>query len=164
MIANYDQIRDVNPTYQNRSLLIIYPSSVSASFLTRINDFANWKHQKGFTVTLASTAVTDSANTEIKAYIQNAYNTWAVKPEYVILIGDAEGSITLPFWRFSDLQGSSSSYGEGDYYYTLMGGSSDYLGDLFYRPNLSRYRNTVCDNISKNKKRGKISQYGFQLV
>ena len=130
MIANYDQIRDESTTYQERSILIIYPSNVSTTFLAKINDLANWKRQKGFTVTLASTTVTGTTNTAIKSYISTAYNTWETKPEYLILVGDGEGTVSLPFWRFSELQGSSN-YGEGDYNYTLMGGNSDYIGDLF---------------------------------
>ena len=128
VIQNYDQIRDENTVYQPRSILMIYPSNVSTSCLNKIKDLMNWKRQKGFDVTIASTAVTGSSNTAIKSYIQNAYNTWPVKPEYVILIGDAEGSISLPYWRIPELQGSTYN-GEGDYPFTLL--TADNFGDVF---------------------------------
>ena len=46
--------------------------------------------------TLATTAETGTTTTAIKAYIQNAYNTWNPPPEYIVLAGDADGSYRHP--------------------------------------------------------------------
>ena len=125
-IANYNQIRDENPTYQARTILAIYPSNVSTNVMNQVKNYAKWKHQKGFDVTLVSTSVTGSTNTAIKTYIQNAYNTWPNKPEYVVLIGDANGNIVIPTWTLSY---TPMNNGEGDINYTYIAGN-DYIGDL----------------------------------
>ncbi len=122
-ILNFDQIRDEMPQYQNRSLLIIHPNSTQITSI--LQQFADWKHQKGFIVNTASTQVTGTTTTAIKTYIANAYNTWENPPEYVILIGDASGSIMIPTYN-----GYQTTYGEGDYPYTLIT-EGDSFGDLF---------------------------------
>ncbi len=126
LVSNYAQIRDEMPDYQKPSLLIVYKTD--ANLQAVIDQLASWKRQKGFEVNLASTAVAGNSTTSIKAYIQNAYNTWPNPPEYIILVGDAGQSDAMYLPTYF----SPYNYyeGAGDYPYTfLAGGTSDYLGD-----------------------------------
>jgi hypothetical protein len=62
-----------------------------------LNDLApliDWKRRKGHPVTLET--FTTASTTSIKNIIQNAYDTWPVPPEYVLLWGDTDGSYALP--------------------------------------------------------------------
>ncbi len=119
LILNYDQIRDVAPVYQKRTILMIHSSYVTG-IQTTLDQFVEWKRQKGFNVVTASTAVTGVTNTAIKNYIQNAYNTWEDKPEYIILLGDTNGNYGIRTF---------GSYDTGDYQYTWVAGG-DNVGDL----------------------------------
>jgi hypothetical protein len=81
---------------------------------------AEWKEQKGFEVTVTRTSqISPSTASGIKAYIENAYNTWPVPPLYVLLVGDV-GDIPA-------FSGSSSST-ETDLPYSDMTGT--YLPEL----------------------------------
>ncbi|MFA5466172.1 MAG: C25 family cysteine peptidase, partial [Candidatus Cloacimonadales bacterium] len=126
MFANYDQIRSSYPQYQKPTLLILYPTNDQPLYLTELNKIINWKTQKGFNVKVATGTEIGTTTTSIKNYIQNAYDTWEDKPEYIMLIGDASAGagFTLPTWT------NTASYGAGDYPYTwLAGGSNDVFGD-----------------------------------
>ena len=85
-IANYDFVR---PRYESDSAgtyLIITHNNYYNSILP----LAEWKHKRGMEVEIANTSVIGSSNSAIKSYIQTAYDTWAVPPEYVLLVGDSE--------------------------------------------------------------------------
>lgn len=122
LVVNYEQVlgdRAVAPgTY-----LIICPNDTQVT--TRLQPLVDWRTRKGTTVRLATTAETGTTANSIKAYIQNAYNTWKPALEYVCLVGDATGSISLPTWR----EGLSGYNGEGDHPYTLVAGG-DMLSDV----------------------------------
>ncbi|MBW6516003.1 MAG: chitobiase/beta-hexosaminidase C-terminal domain-containing protein [Candidatus Cloacimonetes bacterium] len=118
-ILNYHQFRDPDREYQARSMIVVH--NHNTTIVNLVNEFVNWKRNKGFEVTAISTAMY-SSNTAIKNYIQNAYNTWENPPEYVVLIGAASGSINVPAWNVNS--------GWGDHPYTLLEGNDD-LADLF---------------------------------
>ncbi|MCX6640324.1 MAG: C25 family cysteine peptidase, partial [bacterium] len=40
-----------------------------------------------------------ATTTDIKSFIQTAYNTWEIPPEYVLLFGDTSGDYTLAAWE-----------------------------------------------------------------
>ncbi|MFH1861425.1 MAG: C25 family cysteine peptidase, partial [bacterium] len=57
----------------------------------------DWKKRKGHTVVLE--LFTPGASTsQIKSIIQNAYDTWDIPPEFVLLVGDTSGDHTLAGW------------------------------------------------------------------
>ncbi len=118
---NYEQFRNTDLEYQPRSILVIRHHS---SLLDpTIEQFVNWKRDKGFEINTASTA-TLTSNTLIKNYIQNAYNNWEHPPEYVVLIGggSSSGSFYIPTF---------SGYGaNGDHIYSLLDGNDD-IPDVF---------------------------------
>ncbi|OQC07188.1 MAG: Gingipain R1 precursor [Candidatus Cloacimonetes bacterium ADurb.Bin089] len=119
LILNYDsliQTREVS--YRNPVLLVIYGDYTDAIYQAKINEYVNWKKQRGFIVNAVSTSVTGTTNTSIKSYIQNAYNNVSTRPDYITLIGDTDGTIAVP---------SNNSY--VDYQYTWLAGN-DNLGDV----------------------------------
>ncbi|MCD4796034.1 MAG: hypothetical protein K8R49_02545 [Candidatus Cloacimonetes bacterium] len=121
-ILNYDSVRERNGEYQNPSYLFIYPDD--ATLLSNLEYLSDWKHQKGFDVTLASTAETGTTNTSIKNYIQNAYDNWENPPEFVCLVGDVGGSYDIPTFYITYYSA------EGDHPYAQLEGN-DVLEDIF---------------------------------
>jgi hypothetical protein len=121
MVANYQKSRTV---FQNPSALIIYNSTLAIDDL--ITNLAEQKRRKGFEVTIANQDICGTSTTSIKNYIQNAYDTWDNPPEFIILVGDVNGSIHVPAWSES-----FSGYGaEGDVPYVQLEGN-DTLPDAF---------------------------------
>jgi hypothetical protein len=79
---------------------------------------AEWKHQKGFPVVLATTDETGTSFSSIRSWLQSAYNNWEIPPEYLLLLGDVD---RIPTGYFS---GNPS-----DHMYALLDGE-DWLPDL----------------------------------
>ncbi len=122
-IINYDSVSK-RDDYQQGSYLFIYPDDPLVK--STLQPLVNWKHQKGFEVVPVSTSETGTTNTLIKDYIQDAYDTWDNPPEFICLVGDADGNYTIPTW-FETWSGYS---GEGDHPYTQLEGN-DILSDAF---------------------------------
>jgi len=82
-----------------------------------VEPLAEWKHRKGIQTRVVKLSDVGSTPEEIKDYIQTAYDTWAVPPEYVLLVGDTE---QVPVY-----------YGltHTDNYYATVDGT-DYLADI----------------------------------
>ena len=68
------------------------------AFADAIAPLVDWKTRKGYHVVQVSTAETGSSTDGIKAYIQNAYDTWDLPPEYVLLVGDVAEIPTYSFY------------------------------------------------------------------
>ncbi len=98
--------------------VIIAPNN--SSVLTALQRLVDWRKRKGFDVYLATTAETGSTNSAIQTWLRNAYTTWENPPEYITLIGDADGSVAIPCWSYSS--------GSTDHPYTQLDGS-DILAD-----------------------------------
>ena len=64
-------------------------------------------------------------NVEIKNFIQNAYDTWEYPPNFICIIGDADGPYAVPTFT----ENLSLHNGEGDHPYTLLEGD-DYISDV----------------------------------
>jgi hypothetical protein len=87
------------------------------AFANAIAPLVDWKTRKGFEVVTVSTGQTGSTQQGIKAYIQEAYDTWDYPPEYVLLVGDVD---VIPAYSF---------YGNpSDLPYVLLDGD-DWLPD-----------------------------------
>jgi hypothetical protein len=95
------------------------------SFTDEIAPLAAWKEQKGYHTTVVSTSDIPGGNTKenIKAYIQDAYDTWVVPPTFVLLVGDTP--------QISHWVGTQSNSPSTDLYYVTMDGSSDWLPDMW---------------------------------
>ena len=58
--------------------------------IDRVSDLLDWKHRKGYQVIVGAVPEIGSTAAEIDAYIENAFNTWPIPPEYILLVGDAD--------------------------------------------------------------------------
>jgi hypothetical protein len=94
-------------------------------FTDEVAPLAAWKEQKGYDVTLVSTADIPGGNTKenIKSYIQDAYDNWAVPPTFVLLVGDTG---QIGYWV-----GTQADNPPTDLYYVTMDGTSDWLPDIW---------------------------------
>lgn len=116
-IINYEGFRREGEFQQPCILYIYVSNSTVEDYLQYLVD---WRRQKGFEVHTASTTQTGSNSASIKNYIQSAYDTWENRPEYVCLVGDANGSYNIPcYWVDT---------GETDNNYVMLAGS-DILPD-----------------------------------
>jgi hypothetical protein len=120
-IANYDFVR---PRYESDSsgrYLIITHNN----FYDSILPLAEWKHKQGMEVEIANTAIIGGSTSQIKTYIQNAYDNWDVPPEYILIVGDSEYVPTS----------------NSDNYYGQLEG-----GDVLVDVNVGRF---TCDNTTE---------------
>ncbi|MBD3368539.1 MAG: T9SS type A sorting domain-containing protein [Candidatus Eisenbacteria bacterium] len=108
-VLNFDRSR-YESDERGKYLIITHDT-----FYSTIQEFAEWKHLRGREVEVAKLSVIGSSASAIKSYIQDAYDTWAVPPDYILLVGDTE---YVPL---------GSGYTD-DYYATLAG--SDYVVDV----------------------------------
>ncbi len=121
LFLNYEQMRDRNPVYQKPCLVIIYKENPLT--LSKLEELAQWKREKGFEVHLTPLIEAGSTNIGVLAYLQNAYDTWENPPEYLIMAGCTGLQATfVPFWDHNGVK--------TDYSYSLLQGN-DSVGDLF---------------------------------
>jgi len=95
------------------SYVIVYAPAFGAA----IEPLVEWKTRKGFNVVTVSTSITGASSSGIKAWLQDAYDTGEVPPEYVLLVGDVD---EIPTYSF---HGNPS-----DFPYILLDGD-DWLPD-----------------------------------
>ena len=107
---------------QKGSYLIIAPDGLDAT----LNYLARWKEKLGYKTKIATLSETGSTNTQIDNYIQNAYDTWEVPPEFVLLVGDVSGQIIVPTFY---IPGGWGNYDVTDFQYSLCEGD-DYFPDV----------------------------------
>jgi hypothetical protein len=95
------------------------------NFYDEILPLAAWKHAKGHQTTVTRTSEIPGGSTKenIKAYIQDAYDTWPVPPTFVLLVGDTG---YVPYWV-----GTQSSSPTTDLYYVTMDGAGDWDPDIW---------------------------------
>jgi len=142
-ILNYtkDFQIEADRSTEGEMVLIVSPDG----FLATLSALVSLKESQGFSTTLVGISSTGSSANDIKAYIQNAYNTWSNPPTYVILVGDvANGSLTMPAFT-----GASSNTVTDLYYGTVDG--SDWIPDIFVGRLPARTTaqlNTMINNLS----------------
>jgi len=114
LIVNYEA-SDREEDYQAPAILYICGGGSSGAItLPAFQALKDWRHQRGYVVYTASTDETGSSNSDIKNYIQDAYETFDPPPEYVALVGDVGGSFNIPAY--------SVSGGDSDHPYTQLAG------------------------------------------
>ncbi|HPR18765.1 MAG TPA: C25 family cysteine peptidase, partial [Candidatus Cloacimonadota bacterium] len=91
-----------------------------------LNQFIRSKEKLGFKTKLVLLSETGSNTTSIKNYIQNAYDNWENPPEFVLLIGDVNGALTMPAFY---VDGYYTTWDVTDHSYTLLDGD-DYFPDV----------------------------------
>jgi len=94
------------------------------SFYEEILPFINWKENNGYEVTLINTSEIPGGPTKenIKSYIEEAYNNWAIPPTYILLVGDVD---QIPTYYNNQAVNT-----DADLYYVTVDGS-DYFPDIF---------------------------------
>lgn len=90
----------------------------SDSMVQALEPLLEWKSLKGVPTELVTLETIGSTPEEIKTYVQNAYDTWEMPPEFLLLVGDTE---VLPAY-YRDTLASDN------YYVTLAG--DDILADI----------------------------------
>ena len=103
--------------------LFIAPNSVE----NILQPLLRWKEKLGFKTKLALLDDIGTTAEEIKAYLQNAYDTWENPPEFVVLVGDVSGAIQCPAFF---VEGYWTPWDVSDHNYTLLDGD-DYFPDVF---------------------------------
>lgn len=129
-VANWDVFAATTLTtaeVKRGGVLIIAPDVTGYDWVADMRQIADWKRKKGYDVVLATTHDVDPSDgrptqTQVKSYIQNAYNTWEVQPEFIYLIGDEDRII--PDYPYS---GPYETYAS-DHPYSMLEGT-DYLPD-----------------------------------
>ena len=120
VVANpdsFDSKSSPTDAYAGENYLII----TAPAFESQANSLASHKEGLGITTGVVTTAVSGTTSSQIKSYIQNAYNTHSPAPTYVLLLGDVE---TIP-----TTYDGTENIGTDLYYSTVDG--SDYIPDLF---------------------------------
>jgi hypothetical protein len=97
----------------------------SQEVVTHLQPLTDWHKRRGIPVRVALTSETGSSKESIKSWLQTAYNTWPVKPEFVCLVGDGEGSYAIQPWP----ENLSGYGGAGDHPYSQLNGT-DILADV----------------------------------
>jgi len=97
--------------------------------VSTLQSLVQWKRKLGHEVTLTPLSEIGASphNYDIKNYIQNAYLSWDVPPEFVILVGDVTGNYIIPSFY---VDGYLTLYDVSDHPYTLLDGT-DYFPDIF---------------------------------
>jgi len=101
-------------------LVITHPAATGI-----IAPLVQWRQRQGYNVIVTSTAEIGPTAGNIQAYIQDIYDTVEPRLAYVVLVGDATGSLQVPAFT----EGVSGYNGETDHYYTTLDGD-DYLSDI----------------------------------
>ncbi len=123
MVPNSILVLEEN--YQTPSILYVHPNNVGVSSL--LTSLVNWRTEKGFEVHTINTSLTGTSGSQIKSYIQTAYDTWDNPPEFVVLVGDVGGTLGIPTFH----EDWTAWYnGEGDHPYVHLAGA-DYIADAF---------------------------------
>jgi hypothetical protein len=130
--SNFDEVF-ATAEVQRGGYMIICKASIADT----LKALARWKHQKGYTSRIVPTTEINSngspTNTQIFNFIQNAYRTWQTPPEYVMIVGDIDGSLAVVDYPYS--------YYASDNKYACVDGT-DWIPDIFVA-------RTSVDNISQ---------------
>ncbi|UCF71713.1 MAG: T9SS type A sorting domain-containing protein [candidate division WOR-3 bacterium] len=115
------------------------------SYYTALQPLAEWKTQKGMKAKIVRLSETGTDSIQIRNYIVNAYNTWQIRPEYLLIVGN---KYQVPFPRFMHV-GSIVSH--SDNYYANVSG--DFHNELYHG------RLWVSDTLEAQTVIGKILGY-----
>lgn len=83
---------------------------------------AKWKRQLGYSVLVMSKSSWTSS--EVKDSIHNRYNSWTLKPDYFVIIGD-HADVPAEMIVFNTAESYAS-----DLYYACMDGAGDYIPEM----------------------------------
>ncbi len=129
----------------------LYLFIIQDNMASILDPLLRWKEKLGYKTRVATLSETGYTTDDIKDFIQNAYDNWEIPPQYVVLVGDVDGSIVLPAF-----------YVEGSYIYTPWA-VSDHSYSLLegddYFPDVSVGRLSVRSQLELNTIISKIINY-----
>ena len=99
------------------SYLIIAPPA----YIMAVEFFADWKLRQGYEVTTVSTTVTGNGAANIKAYIQEVWDSGEIRPDYLVLVGDEDRGIPGHY-----IQNPQGEYLVTDHPYALLEGEDSF--------------------------------------
>ena len=139
---NYRQIMDV---YDDHPDLLAYPVNMIVvapeDYLSALQPWLDWKTQKGFYLTVVTTAQAGGNYNAIKTYVQNLYTTGVSQghtPTFLILVGDVA--------QLPGTNGSATSKVTDLYYGSVDG---DYFPDMFYSRMSAENTNQLTATVNK---------------
>ena len=139
---NYRQILDV---YSDHPDLMAYPVHMIVitpeNYISALQPWLNWKIQKGFDVSVHTTAQTGNTYNAIRSYIQNLYNTGVAQgatPTFLVIVGDVAQVQT---------NNGSATQKKTDLYYGTV--DNDYFPDMFYSRMSAENTNQLTAIINK---------------
>ncbi len=104
--------------------MVVCPDEVGV--VTALQPLLEWRRRQGYQVQLTTFPPTGTSAAAVKSLIQETYDTATTPLEFVVLVGDHGGSISVPTW-FESVSGYG---GGGDHYYSELEGD-DVLPDVF---------------------------------
>ena len=125
LVVNYEALNRNSIPYQRPSILYVLPNNIG-NLIGTVEVLFDWKRRLGYDVNVVSSSQVVNSTSNLKNYIQNAYQTWENPPEFVTIIADAEGTYDVPSY-FDNWSGYN---GEGDHPYTQLTGD-DLLPEVF---------------------------------
>ena len=121
-LINFDDYRHLNAAEDPGRILLIHWNNSTQEFNNLLQEYIDWKRQKGHEVIAASTQETGTSNTAIKSFVQAKYDNPATRPDFIVIVGDVAQVPTFT-------ENYSGYGGAGDYPYTHLAGN-DTLGDV----------------------------------
>jgi hypothetical protein len=116
---------------RGRYLIIVSDAYYQSPNLLFLDTLITWKQKKGYQVLLALKSQTGSTNNQIKAYIQNVYDSEGPPLSYVLLVGDVNVTNDIPTFIFHNPNPQfPNEYDVTDHPYALLEGT-DYFPDVF---------------------------------
>ena len=92
LVPNFIRTEDME--FQQPAILFI--GGGNALDNSHVQDLIEWRHKQGYITYTVSTSQTGTSANNIKNYIEDAYNDFEPKPEFITLLGDAGGSFDIP--------------------------------------------------------------------
>ena len=126
-----------------RYLIITYDSYAEV-----LKPLADWKTQKGYKAKIVKLSeIGGSDSVSIRNYIVHAYESWQIKPEYLLLVGN-RNQIPFPFFI-------NTEYGQGfsDNYYTNVAGDfhNEIIPGRFWVFDTNQVKTIVAKILSYDK-------------
>ena len=119
LVVNYGLEEDHPPEEAPHLGTWVCIAQNNATVLNILEPLVEWRRRMGYNAMLVTTSETGSNPSSIASWLQNAYDTWEYPPEYVVIVGDANGAFPISTFHES----WSGCWGEGDHPYV------DFIGE-----------------------------------
>lgn len=127
MVINY--LPGDDDEYQQPAILYICGGNASSN--PYFQELVQWRRQQGYIVYTANINEIGNQTSNIKNYLQTAYDTFTPPPEFIALVGDTGSAYDIPtfYENWSTCSYNEPCNGEGDFPYSQLDGD-DLLPDV----------------------------------